>query len=267
MRGLSPSIRNATLLFLALSFLLPGSLLAKKEEAPADQAEAEKWINDTVKPMYRIDELNSQYLLYSSRDKKVHFGIALAHVTSIEAGYGEKRYPTVKWQDITRGQPESVLFVTMGRADKFAAALGYLVGAARNEVKSKREATLQQFSAQAKAWREAPSKPVMPELAREHQVLAEYAFKQRETDKAIREYAAAVAEFPTWPEGHFNLATLAGEQKDYDTALLHMSEYLELVPDSPDAQAAKDSIIIWKDRLNSAFSSSVSPAGRQSQKK
>jgi hypothetical protein len=28
-----------------------------------------------------------------------------------------------------------------------------------------------------------------------------------------------------------------------------MKEYLELVPESPDAQAAKDSVIIWKDKV------------------
>ncbi len=33
-----------------------------------------------------------------------------------------------------------------------------------------------------------------------------------------------------------------------------MKQYLELVPDSSDAQTAKDSIIVWKDRLNSVFS-------------
>jgi hypothetical protein len=33
-----------------------------------------------------------------------------------------------------------------------------------------------------------------------------------------------------------------------------MKEYLELVPGSDDAQASKDSIIIWKDKLNAYFS-------------
>jgi hypothetical protein len=28
-----------------------------------------------------------------------------------------------------------------------------------------------------------------------------------------------------------------------------MQEYLELVPESADAQAAKDSVIIWKDKV------------------
>ena len=62
---------------------------------------------------------------------------------------------------------------------------------------------------------------------------------------------AALDIFPTWPEGQFNLATLAGENKYYELAVMHMKEYLELVPDSTDAQAAKDSIIIWRDKLSS----------------
>jgi predicted TPR repeat methyltransferase len=57
--------------------------------------------------------------------------------------------------------------------------------------------------------------------------------------------------FPTWPEGQFNLAFLCGETGDYGCAVEHMQDYLELVPDAPDAQAAKDKLIIWKDKLNS----------------
>jgi tetratricopeptide (TPR) repeat protein len=97
----------------------------------------------------------------------------------------------------------------------------------------------------------------MPEAAREHQVLAEYAFKEKDTDKAIKEYSSALDIFPTWPEGQFNLATLAGEKKFYETAIFHMKEYLELVPESPDAQAAKDSVIIWKDKVNSIYAANA----------
>jgi tetratricopeptide (TPR) repeat protein len=62
------------------------------------------------------------------------------------------------------------------------------------------------------------------------------AFKEKDTEKAIREYIAALDVFPTWPEGQFNLTTLAGEKKYYELAVLHMKEYLELTPNSPDAQ-------------------------------
>jgi hypothetical protein len=255
MRRLSPFVRNAGTL-LAFALLLPLSFAGRKEtkESPADQAEAEKWITSAIKPLYKIDQLNSQYLLLSSSrhgEEQYHFGIALARIAFIQAGGVRDGYDIVTWRDYTHENADYLKFFGHARAEEFAAAISYLTGAAREEARAQQEGALRQFQAQAKAWREASSKPVMPEAAREHQVLAEYAFKQRETEKALREYKAAVEIFPTWPEGQFNLATLAGEQKDYDTAILHMKEYLELVPESPDTQAAKDSVIIWRDRISS----------------
>jgi len=265
MRRLTLSVRNTTIACLALSLLLPISLFAKKDRTPGDQAEAEKWIADATHRMYKIDQLNAQYLLYSSGE--YHYGIALARVAAIQSGAIRDGYYTAQWQDYTHDGPDYIKLLTRGRAESFATALEYLATAAREQAQAQQAAAFQQFQAQAKTWREASPKPVMPESAREHQVLAEYAFKQHETEKAIREYQAAVALFPTWPEGHFNLATLAGEQKDYDTAILHMKEYLELVPDSPDVQAAKDSVIIWKDRLSSVFAAAPGVADGQGQKK
>ncbi len=254
MRRLSPFVRSATTV-LALSLLLPLSFAKSREnnETPADKAEAEKWITSSIRPMYEIDELNSQYLMLSSRSRseRYHFGIALARIASIQGGGIQDGYYVATWQDYTHNNVDYLKFFGRGRAESFAAALRYLAGLARQEAQAQQDATLQQFRVQAMAWREAASKPVMPETAREHQVLAEYAFKQQDTEKAVREYKSALDIFPTWPEGQFNLATLAGEQKDYGTAVLHMREYLELVPDSPDTQAAKDSIIIWRDRLSS----------------
>lgn len=244
--------------FLLLMLLLPIAAFAKKDRVPADRTEAEKWISDAAHRLYRVDRLDDQYLLYSSWDGSIHYGIALARISSIHADFDRQLGFEVVWQDYTRDHTESVALYTKGRSESFAAALEYLAAAAREHLKAEEDATMQQFVLQAKGWREANPKPQMPENAREHQVLAEYAFKNRETEKAIKEYEAAVAIFPTWPEGQFNLATLAGEQKDYDTAVLHMRQYLELAPDSPDAQNAKDSIIVWKDRLNTAFSADQS---------
>jgi tetratricopeptide (TPR) repeat protein len=146
---------------------------------------------------------------------------------------------------------------------RFRAALDYLAAAARQQVKTQYDAQYQQFETQLKPWREAALKPAMPEAAREHQVLAEYAFKEKDEEKAIREYMAALAVYPTWPEGQFNLATLAGEKKYYELAVMHMKEYLELVPDSPDAQAAKDSIIIWRDKLSTLMAQEENAPAQQ----
>lgn len=257
-------IRNAALLLLLLS---PIAAFAKKDRVPVDRAEAEKWISDATHRQYRVDRLDDQYLLYSSWDGSVHFGIALARISSIHLDFNRQVGFEVVWRDYTRDSNESASLYTKGRSESFAAALEYLAAAAREHLQEENDAAMQQFIPQAKAWREANPKPQMAENAREHQVLAEYAFKNRETEKAIKEYKAAVAIFPTWPEGQFNLATLAGEQKDYDTAILHMKQYLELVPDSSDAQNAKDSIIVWKDRLNSAFQADNSQEQSNSLKK
>jgi len=43
-------------------------------------------------------------------------------------------------------------------------------------------------------------------------------------------------------------------------ATLHMKEYLELTPDSPDAQAARDSMIIWRDKLKTVLADSANGA-------
>jgi tetratricopeptide (TPR) repeat protein len=142
--------------------------------------------------------------------------------------------------------------------------LEFLIANARQEASAQDAEALAQFQLRAKAWREAAVKPPMPEEGHEHQVLAEFAFKEKDVDKAINEYSAALAVFPTWPEGQYNLATLAGEKKFYALAILHMKEYLEMVsdsPNSPDAQAAKDSVIIWKDKLNTALANSTINAG------
>lgn len=71
--------------------------------------------------------------------------------------------------------------------ERFKAALDYLAAAAHESVMTQQEAQFERFKEQGKAWREGAAKPVMQEVAREHQVLAEYAFKQKDTDKAIAE--------------------------------------------------------------------------------
>jgi hypothetical protein len=52
--------------------------------------------------------------------------------------------------------------------------------------------------------------------------------------------------YPTWPEGNFNAALIAGELGFYADAIEHMQAYLELVPSAADAEAARDKIVIWQ---------------------
>jgi tetratricopeptide (TPR) repeat protein len=138
------------------------------------------------------------------------------------------------------------------RSESFLAALTYLAHAAQQEQTAKDAADLEAFKTKAAAWRQLTVKPAMPTEAHEHQVLAEYAYKNKDLPKAIIEYEEALTIFPYWPDGQSNLANLAAEvgtRPGYRIAVDHMQMYLDLVPDAPDAQAAQDSIIIWKSKL------------------
>jgi tetratricopeptide (TPR) repeat protein len=239
--------------------LLSAPIAVAKDKTPRDQAEAIKWVEDSLKRAGMANiQVGPEYVLFADA-RKNSYGIALARVISSEVTtHPENGFPHsyVTWQDYSHDKPEYVSWVSglfgngeYGEAVKFKAALDFLSGAARDEVDAKMTSEFAQFQIQAKAWREAAAKPAMPESAREHQVLAEYAFKEQHADKAMVEYNAALSIFPCWPDGQYNLATMAGEKKLYGTAILHMKEFLELVPNSPDTLAGKDSIIIWRDKL------------------
>jgi len=250
-------LRQSKLAVAAIAlYLLPQTAFAHKPEdlQPEDQTQARQWVEEGLDHFKNV-KVNDQYILYS--DEQHSYAIALPRV--YWTSYTEKVVngnlcALVQWKDYA--QDPLIAFVqerfTRGNEkhmQRFKAALDYLSAAARQRVKSQQDAQFEQFKGQAKAWRETAAKPGMPESAREHQVLAEYAFKEKNADKAIKEYSAALDIFPTWPEGQFNLATLSGEKNYYLLAILHMQEYLELVPESADAQAAKDSVIIWKDKV------------------
>jgi len=98
------------------------------------------------------------------------------------------------------------------------------------------------------AWRANGSKVDPPEEAQRHKVLAEEAFKEKNLQKAVKEYSAALDIYPTWPEGQFNLALMMGELQNFAQAADHMSMYLELDPNAADAQEAKERIWVWQDK-------------------
>ena len=247
--------------------LQPQAECARKEKefVASDRQEATKWVEEGLAWGHKDIKVSDQYVVYSSEDGKYTYGIALARISWTKfSNEVVQRYTMarVTWQDYAHDGSEYVQrpYYRGGESkdEKLKAGLDFLAQAAREQVKAQMDSQFQQFQAQAAVWRAAAAKPAMPESAREHQVLAEYAFKEKDTDKAIREYSAALEIFPTWPEGQFNLATLAGEKKFYETAVLHMKEYLELVPESSDAKAAKDSVIIWKDKVATIYGAAAS---------
>lgn len=233
------------------------AVFAHKDAELKNPAEAANWIQEALRSFSNV-KVTGSFILYQERNQS--YSIALPRIANVS--YTEQKgssYPyCVFWRDYASDGPTHICWGIRRHkeSERFAAAIEYLSAEARQTNQAEIDADWAHFQAQLKAWREATTKPLMPEPAREHQVLAEYAFKEKNTEKAMLEYTEALKIFSTWPEGQFNLATLCGEAKHYQCAVLHMKAYLELTPDSPDAQAAKDSIIIWKDKL-AAFRTAI----------
>ena len=104
----------------------------------------------------------------------------------------------------------------------------------------------EEFHKQAAAWRALAEKPALPDAARVRRLLAEDAIKNKKPEDALMYYEQALEAYPTWPEGWFNAALVAGELRRNDDAVDDMQNYLELVPDAKDAQSARDQMEMWK---------------------
>jgi tetratricopeptide (TPR) repeat protein len=126
-------------------------------------------------------------------------------------------------------------------AESLAAALNRL-----REFAGDKGAKLREFTQRAAEWRALPSKPPVPEEVRVQRLLAEDAIKQNKPGEALNCYETGLELFPTWPQGRFNAALIAAELGYYAEAIEHMQAYLELVPDAPDAQSARDQVAIWQ---------------------
>jgi hypothetical protein len=106
-----------------------------------------------------------------------------------------------------------------------------------------------EFQKRAAAWRALPSRPPLSEAVRKQLLLAEDAVNQRQFEAAAAGYDTGTEIDPLWPEGHFNAAAIYGELKDYEDAVWHMRCYLELLPNAPDAQNARDQMLLWQAKL------------------
>lgn len=105
------------------------------------------------------------------------------------------------------------------------------------------------FEQRLTAWRAAGEKIDPPEEAQRHFVLAQAAFQEKNVEHQAEELAAALEIYPTWPDRQSDLAVTLGELGRYSEAIQHMQMYLELVPNAPDAQQAKQQIWVWQDKL------------------
>jgi len=102
------------------------------------------------------------------------------------------------------------------------------------------------FQAVAARYRSEAAKPAFPESARKFKVLAEDAVKHKRFQDAADLYGSALQAAPWWPDGHFDRALILGELGEYTAAAHEMQRYVALVPNAPDARAARDKIYIWQ---------------------
>ena len=103
-----------------------------------------------------------------------------------------------------------------------------------------------EFQKRVAAWHSLPARPPLFDAVRKQQLLAEDAVNQKQFEAAAAAYDAGNQIDPMWPAGHFNAAAIYGELKDYDDAVWHMRCYLELMPNAPDAQTARDQMLLWQ---------------------
>ncbi len=229
---------------------------------PSDQNEAWQWMQESLKQA-KISNLQMENNTVTGQTSDGHpFLIHLALVSSIEQPSNDHLIITIHWYEFpyTSSSPGTVVMYgspwynngAFRNAEVFYDSLSYLAGFAQGIASSSSATMLENFKAKATAWQQMTVKPAMPTEAHEHEVLAEYNYKNKDLPKAITEYEAALSIFPYWPDGQSNLANLAAEvgtKPGYRMAVEHMQMYLDLAPNAPDAEAARNSIIIWKSKL------------------
>ena len=146
---------------------------------------------------------------------------------------------------------------------KFHALVGEAIWENSPQMQARHKAERQAFDQQLAAWRAAGSKVDPPEDAQRHFAIAQAAFQDKNFQHQADELAAALEIYPTWPAEQYDLAVILGELDRYSDAIQHMKMYLELAPDAPDVQRAKQQIWIWQDKLGESQSVTAAPAGTE----
>lgn len=148
-----------------------------------------------------------------------------------------------------KGLLGTLAWASSDEAQEFADAINRLRSSARGQDQEFLEADWPEFQQKAAAWRALDMKPTISEDVRRHRLLAENSVRESHFESAVEEYEAGLDINPTWPEGHFNAALLCAELGYYSEAMHHMRAYLELTPEAPDAQQARDQVTIWEAKL------------------
>jgi len=134
----------------------------------------------------------------------------------------------------------------------FIAAVNRLIWEHTPEAAQWRQDEELKFEQTAAAWRAMSPKPPISEEVQKKRLLAEDDVAQKNLPAAIEDYEAGVKLDPTWAQGWFNSALLYAEQQDYESASFNMKRYLILLPDAPDAPAAREKLLLWEARAEKA---------------
>lgn len=230
------------------------AVLTAEQRPPKDMEEAQKWFKDGLDPAsqkslaFRANEQGVPYITWSTKNGTTT-ALMIVWITSIQPAIRQdglwKVHYTIEGDTFDYWEGSA----SRDRAERYREAILFLARDAQRKFEATAAAKLESFKAQVEAWRALTEKPKLPDSAYQHKVLAEEAYKNKDLKKAFAEYQAGLAAFPTWPEGQFNDALIAGELQHYRLAVHRMKEYLMLAPDATDAQAAKDKIIIWQDKI------------------
>jgi len=120
------------------------------------------------------------------------------------------------------------------------------------------------FEAAVRAYLTVVVKPPLPEAAHRYEVQAEDAVRHNQLGDAADLYEQATEAAPWWPAAHYGRALVLANTQDYDDAVMEMKHYLVLVPDAPNARAARDQMYIWEHRATIDTSTGTSSAGAPS---
>ena len=140
----------------------------------------------------------------------------------------------------------------------FVGALNYLIASAHQgegvdcKAVLDDQAQLDSFTQMTADWRKLFLKPPLSDEVSRERLLAEDAAQRNDTSDALEDYLLGVDRDPTWAQGWFNAALLYAEQKNYEDAVFSMKHYLILLPDAPDAPAAKEKVVLWRTKAQQA---------------
>lgn len=114
-------------------------------------------------------------------------------------------------------------------------------------LKKQQDERLALFESKAAQYRGLKVKPSISEEQRRYVVQANAFNQQKNYARAIELFNKAIEVDPvSYPGAYFNMALLNAQLGKFNKAIFTMKQYLQLVPDAPDARSARDKIYEWE---------------------